>query len=84
MQPQAAPATNCATISVLRLPAISATAPSRPVGQCAAMLDDDACRKHRDVEADLEHRHQPLQISGLGEAQIERRAVDAEMQLIAK
>ena len=30
--------------------------------QAAAMLDDDAGRKHRDVEADPEHRHQPLQI----------------------
>ena len=44
--------------------------------QPAAVLDDDAGRKHRDVEADPEHRHQPLQIVGLGKAQEERRAVD--------
>ena len=52
--------------------------------QPAAVLDDDARRKHRDVEADPEHRHQPWQIGGLREAQVERRAVDGKVQLIAE
>ena len=92
MQPQAAPAMNCAAISMLRLPASLRAEHGQRAEQAggahhdqpAAMLDDDAGRKHRDVEADPEHRHQPLQIVRLGEAQEERRAVDAEMQLIAE
>ena len=92
MQPHAAPAMNCAAISMLRLPAISAPTtatraeqPGEPHhDQPAAPLGDDAGREHRDVESDPEHRHQPFQIGGLCEAQKERRAVDGKMQLIAQ
>ena len=62
--------------------------PEQPGGahhdQPAAVLDHDAGREHRDVEADPEHRHQPWQFVRLGEAQEERRAVDGKMQLIAE
>jgi hypothetical protein len=52
--------------------------------QPAAMFHHDARREHRDVESDPEHRHQPWQLGGRREAQIERAAVDGKMQLIAE
>ena len=92
MQPQAAPAMNCATISMLSPPANSATriatAPNRPAAPIT--INPPRCLTTRlagniaMIEADPEHRHQPLQIGRLGKAQIERPAVDGEMQLIAE
>ena len=50
-------------------------------GEAAEPFGDDARRKHRDVEADPEHRHQPGEISRLGEAQEQAAALEREMDL---
>ena len=92
MQPQAAPATNCAAISMLRLPASSAastaSAPNRP----AAPITISPPRCLTTTLAGNIAMLKPIQNTGsshgnwsaVGETQEERRTVEAEMQLIAE